>query len=79
SDEKIHERHDVIIKQNLMNPLREDSRFPATKEGMAQLTSRFRKELIRTDMPNIIVTWYDEQGIPLMEINWPIIWRDRDI
>ena len=77
SDEKIHERHDIIIKQNLRPD--EGLRFPATEDGMAQLTSKFCKDLIRTDMPNIIVTWYDEQGIPLMEINWPVVWQDGEV
>ncbi|CAE6939290.1 hypothetical protein ACOMICROBIO_FLGHMIGD_03949 [Vibrio sp. B1FLJ16] len=77
SDEKIHERHDLIIKQNLRSAT--NSRLPSTEEGMAQLTSRLRKELIRTDMPNIVVTWYDEQEVPLMEINWPVVWQDGEV
>jgi hypothetical protein len=84
---KIPSRHDAVIKMNLRPDIDKDDQntfkeinkklfFTATPEGFAALVKRMNRGFIQSADPNILITWYDPNGVPFMEINWPVVWQD---
>ena len=88
--DKISARHDAVVTQLLRPAEHGDGDHPdawrarkgkmfytATAKGFAAMMKHMDRKKIKSADPNVVVTWYTPEGVPIMEINWPVVWHDE--